>query len=135
MWWCPTASLCSLSLPPPGRRRVGNCREEGAAEGALPPYHSPGVQILQLFQTPGFGLETALVGLQQVLFHGLGGPWEGSASKHVQLLGPDGLTCVSLCQAKMTRFPLFWEQGHGRSLLGARCGLSRGSVLGAEGVR
>lgn len=74
--------------------KVGGCREGRAAEGALPPHHNPGVQTLQLFHTPAFGLETALQSLQQVLSHGLGGPWEGSARKHLQLLGPDGLTYV-----------------------------------------
>lgn len=54
--------------------KLGGCREGRAAEGALPPHHNPGVQTLQLFHTPAFGLETALQSLQQVLPTGWGDP-------------------------------------------------------------
>lgn len=49
-------------------------REGRAAEGALPPHHNPGAQMLQLFRAPGFGLETALLGLQRCCPTGWGDP-------------------------------------------------------------
>lgn len=62
-------------------------------ERLLPPHHNPGVQIWQLCHAPGFGLETAPLGLQQVLYHKLVGPWqceEEPASLCVLLAGSNG---------------------------------------------
>lgn len=94
---------------------------------------TPGCKYCSFSILLDLGWKTALLGLQQVLSQGLAGPWEGSARKHLQLLGPDGLTYVSLCQAKMACFPLFGEQGLAGSQIWPFQRL--GSVLGVEWVR
>lgn len=99
--------------------KVGVCTEGRAAEGALPPHHNPGMQILQLFHTPGFGLETS-------------GPAAGAVPLEVPGRAQQGSTCSCwflmashMCPHARLKWPDFPSLGS-RDLLGARFGLSRG---------
>lgn len=69
---------------------MGSCREGKAAAPSPQPWGANKAA----FHTPGFGLETAPLGLQQLLYHKLVGPWEckeALASLCVLLAGSDGL--------------------------------------------
>lgn len=81
-------------------------------------------------QGSGFGLGAALLGLQQVLSHELGGPWEG----------PEGSTssCCLLvsqyvCPCARLKWPIFSSLGSRDT--GGPCWEPDLAFLGAEWVR